>query len=99
MSAYIASSIPQPTAAPLTAAITGMSVCRSASAAGVSRGSREPEIGRLLAAAHDLLHVVAGTERRVGPGDHEAPRRRVRARRLRARRTSTRSARCAPRAG
>ena len=76
MSAYIASSIPQPTAAPLTAAITGMSVCRSASAAGVSRGSREPEIRRLLAAAHDLLHVVAGTERRVGAGDHEASGRR-----------------------
>ena len=45
-------------------------------------GGREPrltraQIGRLLAAAHDLFHVVARAERRVGPGDHEAPRRRV----------------------
>ena len=31
--------MPQPTAAPFTAAMTGTSVCRSASAAGVSRGS------------------------------------------------------------
>ena len=37
-SAIIASSIPQPTAAPLTAATTGTLVCRIASAAGVSRG-------------------------------------------------------------
>ena len=35
-----ASSMPQPTAAPLTAATTGTSVCRRASAAGVSRGSK-----------------------------------------------------------
>lgn len=32
--------MPQPTAAPLTAAITGTSVCSNASAAGVSAGSR-----------------------------------------------------------
>ncbi len=35
MSAISASSMPQPSAKPLTAAITGMSVCSSASAAGV----------------------------------------------------------------
>jgi hypothetical protein len=39
MSAISASSMPQPTAAPFTAAITGTSVSSSAAAAGVSRGS------------------------------------------------------------
>ena len=39
MSAITASSMPQPTAAPFTAAITGTSVSRSALAAGVMRGS------------------------------------------------------------
>ncbi len=38
MSPISASSMPQPTAAPLTAAITGMFVLRMASAAGVRRG-------------------------------------------------------------
>ena len=38
MSAISDSSMPQPTAAPLTAAITGMFECRMASAAGVRRG-------------------------------------------------------------
>ena len=40
MSASSASSMPHPTAAPFTAAMTGTSVCSRASAAGVSRGVR-----------------------------------------------------------
>ena len=38
MSAISDSSMPHPTAAPFTAAMTGMLVCRMASAAGVRRG-------------------------------------------------------------
>ena len=71
MSAMSASSMPQPTAAPLTAATTGTSVWSSASAAGVSRGATATgAVG--LATAHDLADVVAGAEGRVGAGDHEA---------------------------
>ena len=69
------SSMPHPTAAPLTAATTGTSVCSSASAAGVSLGVRASELltsGRLLASSHHHLDVVAGAERRVGAGDDEA---------------------------
>ncbi len=65
--------MPHPTAAPLTAAITGTSVWRSASAAGVSRGARSSRSEGLRAGRHHhLLDVVAGAERRVGAGDHEA---------------------------
>ena len=73
MSAISASSMPQPTAAPLTAAITGTSVWSSASAAGVRRGrGGEPAPSAARRPRHDLLHVVAGAERRVRAGDDEA---------------------------
>ena len=79
MSAIIASSMPQPTAAPFTAAITGTSVCSSASAAGREARCPGPGAGvgqrglALGAAAHHLAHVVAAAERRVGTGDDQAP--------------------------
>ena len=67
--------MPQPTAGPFTAAITGLSHSITAIAAGVGskrdpRAARSP-LGGL--AGHDLLHVVAGAEGRIGPGhDHAA---------------------------
>ena len=73
MSAYSASSMPQPTAAPLTAAITGtvaLQHChrrRASAARGPSR--RRPVF---LLAGHHLLDVLAGTERRVGAGHDDA---------------------------
>ena len=68
--------MPQPTAAPFTAAITGTSVASSAPAAGVRRGcGASAAAGLPVAAAHHLLHVVARAEGRVGAGDDEAARR------------------------
>ena len=75
MSAIIASSMPQPTAAPLTAAITGTLVLQDRVG---RRGQPRRDLDRLglgLAAAHHGAHVVAGAERRVGAGDHQAARR------------------------
>ena len=75
----IASSMPQPTAAPLTAAITGTSVSSSAFAAGVMRGaSARLDDGLRAGIDHDLLDVVARAERGIAAGNDEAPRRRVR---------------------
>ena len=47
MSAISASSMPQPTAAPLTAAMTGTLLWRMASAAGVRRGDAVTGAGAL----------------------------------------------------
>ena len=73
MSAISASSIPQPTAAPLTAAITGTSVRKQAAGrrreAGLAVGSLQVGAGR----DHHLLDVVARAERRIATGDHQAP--------------------------
>ena len=68
MSASRASSMPWPTAAPFTAVAMTGTVCRSALAAGVSRGSpgsarRHP----LARTCHHLLDVVARAERGSAP--------------------------------
>ncbi len=79
MSANSERSMPQPTAGPLTAAITGRSHSRIASAAGVGvprTGAQAIEGGPLLA-EHDLLHVVAAAEGRIGAGEDDGAHLRV----------------------
>ncbi len=68
-----ASSIPQPTAAPFTAAMIGTSVRSRLPAAGVRLGSRSARCRSALAADHHLFDVIARAERRISPGDHETP--------------------------
>ena len=65
MSAISASSIPQPTAAPLTATITGTSVLSSALAAGVSRGSR-PRPAASCSPAACITCLTSSPEQKAG---------------------------------
>jgi hypothetical protein len=63
--------MPQPTATPLTAAMTGLSHSSAAIAAGVGSGARAvAAVARF--AGHHFLHVFAGAEGGIGAGDHDA---------------------------